>query len=562
MKHLLDFRTQIFSPKLPEKLNRFSGVEVLNFHEEDVDLPQILIVYELNSEEIFESRLVSQLIKDVFHDYFFKKEFQSNNQVAEEAILSIKHKLIKILKASEKNKLDLNLICGIFFENKLSIVRYGKTYATLVRDGAIKDLEFASEGYFGSTQGNVKHSDVLIFSTEKFYEKFINQDLLSRNLKFDEEDLEPTSSSLIFMFFKGATQDVKTVVGTKSKKYAKQTSKFISKNINFILLVSFISFSFFGYRYYQGYQERKNLEYFNGLISETNFLIQTTGEEPSSFSEKLLTQIQKVNDSNVNSKEELLTKLKSKYNQVNNVKEVTYKVLYDFKEVNPRIKLNSFIIFNDNYYILDQDTSKVYSSKVSELKFDSYETKIDKPIHIDRFTKSLTVINNSTVYYFAPDMNKNDAEIKLGEIGIPRVYMGFIYELKDNKITRVDSNSDTPARELWAESNKIKDARDLAIDYDIYVLDKDSNLLKFTKGILQDLKFNNSKYTFNKMFIDSNLSNNYFVSENKIFQYSKEGDLKNIYSDPSFNEKITDFVILKDKKIIFISNSKLVELDL
>jgi hypothetical protein len=211
---------------------------------------------------------------------------------------------------------------------------------------------------------------------------------------------------------------------------------------------------------------------------------------------------------------------------------------------------------------LDQDTSKVYSSKVSELKFDSYETKIDKPFHIDNFTKTLTVINNSNVYYFAPDMNKNEAEIKLGEIGIPRVYMGFIYELKDNKITRVDSNSDSPSRELWAENDKIKDARDFVIDYDIYVLDKDSKLLKFTKGVLQENKFNNSKYTFNKMFIDSNLSSNYFISENKIFQYSKEGELKNIYSDPSFTEKITDFVVLKDKKIIFISNSKLVELDL
>jgi hypothetical protein len=64
------------------------------------------------------------------------------------------------------------------------------------------------------------------------------------------------------------------------------------------------------------------------------------------------------------------------------------------------------------------------------------------------------------------------------------------------------------------------------------------------------------------MFIDSNLASNYFISENKIYQYSKEGALKEIFSDPSFTEKINDFVVLKDKKIIFISNSKLVELDL
>jgi hypothetical protein len=89
-------------------------------------------------------------------------------------------------------------------------------------------------------------------------------------------------------------------------------------------------------------------------------MIESTSDNSETFSEKLLTQIQKVNDSGLNAKEDLITKLKSKYNQVNNIKEVSYKVLYDFKEVNPRIKLNSFIIFNDNYYILDQDTSKVY----------------------------------------------------------------------------------------------------------------------------------------------------------------------------------------------------------
>ena len=64
------------------------------------------------------------------------------------------------------------------------------------------------------------------------------------------------------------------------------------------------------------------------------------------------------------------------------------------------------------------------------------------------------------------------------------------------------------------------------------------------------------------MFINSNLTYNYFVSDNKIYQYSKDGILKTIYSDPFFNEEIKDLVVLSDKKIIFISNSKLVELEL
>ncbi|NBO21846.1 hypothetical protein EBU94_00685, partial [bacterium] len=82
MKEILEFRTQVFTPKLPEKIVSFSGIEILNFHEEDIELPQLLLVYELISEEIFEKELVSKLIKDVFHDHFFKKESLSNQQIA------------------------------------------------------------------------------------------------------------------------------------------------------------------------------------------------------------------------------------------------------------------------------------------------------------------------------------------------------------------------------------------------------------------------------------------------------------------------------------------------
>ena len=64
------------------------------------------------------------------------------------------------------------------------------------------------------------------------------------------------------------------------------------------------------------------------------------------------------------------------------------------------------------------------------------------------------------------------------------------------------------------------------------------------------------------MYINSDLKNNYFISENKVVEYSKDGKLLNVYSDPSFTEKINDFVVLKNNKIILISNSKLAELHL
>jgi len=563
MKDILDFRTQKFTPILNEKLSHFSGIEVLDFDEEDIELPKILMVYEIKSEEFFEKTLVSQLIKDVFHDHFFRKESNSNIQIAEEAILDVKHKLIKILKSSDKNKLDLNLICGIFYENNLSIIRYGKVFASLVREGNFDDLEFATEGYFGSAKGNVKNSDVLIFSTNDFHKNYINQNLITNGLKIDEDSLDPSASSLIFMFYKSINQDSKKIINQKSKKMASTTKRFFKKNAKFILVLILIAISYLTYFSFKKYQEQKIQKISENLVSNVNQILNIDkSTNVDEANEKILNQIKEINNSNLPDKEELIDKLKKKYNEVNNIKEVNFKILNDFKEQNPRINLASFILFNDNIYILDKDTSKIYSSKYKDLKFEATEINLPNLRKIDNFTKTITISDDTTFHMYSLDLNKNPDEIKLDTIGIYKVYMGFIYEIKDNKINRIDANEDSPKREQWAENKVLEGAKEIDVDYDVYVLDKNSKLLKFSKGMLQELNFENTKFEFSKMFINSDLKNNYFISENKIVEYSKDGKLLNVYSDPSFTEKINDFVVLKNNKIILISNSKLAELQL
>jgi hypothetical protein len=563
MKEILEFRTQKFIPKLPEKLNQFSGIEVLNFDEEDIELPKILILYELKSEEIFDRNLISQLIKDVFHDYFFRKESHSNIQIAEEAILDIKHKLIKILKSSDKNKLDLNLISGIFYDNNLSIIKYGKTFASIVRDGNFDDLEFAVEGYFGNAKGNVKNSDVLIFSTNEFHKNYINQNLISNGLKIDDSSLDPLESSLVFMFYKSINQDRKKLIDQKSKKLISKTKRIFKKNYKLVLFSLLLICGLSGYSFYKTYQQSIILKENESLIQQVdNLLLQDLGLDTKQANENILNQIELVNNSSLMNKEEYVDKLKQKYNQVNKIKNVSYKILSDFKEQNPRINLVSFLLLNDNIYILDKDTSKIYTSKFSEIKFDSTEMNIKGLKSLDSFTKTILMGDETNFHFYTLDLNKNPEVINLDSIGISKVYMGFIYELKENKVYRIDANEDSPKRELWAENNLLENAIDISIDFDIFVLDKNSQLLRFSKGINQKINFENDRFEFSKMYINSDIKNNYFISENKIVEYSKDGKLLNVYSDPSFNEKINDFVVLKNNKIILISNSKLAELQL
>ena len=276
MKEILEYRTQVYKPKLPEKLNEFSGIEILNYHEEDMDLPELLVVFSLSTEEVFDRVLISQLIKDVFHDFFFKKELHSSVQIVEEAILNVKNKILKILKASDKNKLDFNLICGIFDKNTLSVVKYGKTFATLIRDGDIKDLEFAVEGYFGSAQGNIKSGDLFILSTQDFHSKFVNQNLLKKGLNISQEDLGLGTSSLILYFNKSLASDQNRSINLNSKKLEWKTLKPSYQQLNpaeiILLQVNYADDNYDNYSTIQQYIDLSNVNiiFYNDITNTFN----------------------------------------------------------------------------------------------------------------------------------------------------------------------------------------------------------------------------------------------------------------------------------------------------
>lgn len=562
MKEILEYRTQVYKPKLPEKLNEFSGIEILNYHDEDLDLPELLIVFSLSSDEVFDRVLISQLIKDVFHDFFFRKELTSSVQIVEEAILNVKNKILKILKASDKNKLEFNLICGIFDKNNLSVVKYGKTFATLIRDGDIKDLEFAVEGYFGSAQGNIKSGDLFILSTEDFHSKFVNQNLLKKGLNILEDDLGQGTSSLILYFNKSLKSDQTKTLNINSKKIKKKAQKLLIKYQGILVLLLALTIGFSGFKFYE-LKEKQKLNEQNKIINEVaNNVLGKNSNEVSTYSGELLEQISIVGKSNLENKEEIIQKLKSKYNEVNKIMEKDFKLIFDFKEFNPRSKVTSLMVINNSVYVLDVDSSKVYYSNLDNIKFEAMEVKVDSPNHIDVLNRTISIFGKDKINYFSLDLNKNSNDLSIEGIGITKNFGNFVYELKEGKINKIDTNSDSPSRELWAEGEKLKDAKDIDIDFDIYVLDRNSNLLRYSKGVEQKLDFNNNGFELSKMFIDTNFSSFYFSHQNKIYLFSKDGKFKNILVDTKFNESINDFIILKDKKIIFVSDSKIYQVDL
>jgi hypothetical protein len=560
MRELLEFRTQIYQPTFEEDSNALSGVEILNYQEEDPSLPELLIVYELNTEQKFDAEMISQLVKDVFHDFFFKREIYSNVQIVEEAILDVKNKVLKLLKAGDKNFLDFNFVCGIFEKNNLSVVRYGKTFAHVFRDGILKELTFSKEGYFGSSQGNIKSGDLFILSTKNFKEKFVNDNLVKKGLKIEGSDLDHSSSSLI-LYFNKASGVVKTSNLLNSKRMKKKIQKQIIKYQGILAIILCIGCGLSGYYFYNDYKTKEILGASQILESQVTEVLGASFNNRDEFSSALLEQISIVGKSNIDNKDILISKLKEKYNQINFIQEKSFKLVYDFKEENPRISLSSLVIVGDAIYVLDQDTGKVYFSKLSNLDFKSKETGVEKPEIIDVVNRTLVIKSPKGLSYFTQDLNKDGNDLVLENLEKFTGFSTFIYELSGDKIYKTDTNLDNPKREVWAENKDLIEARDIDLDFDIFVLDQNSKVLRFSRGERVEFPFENSRFNLERMFIDRSLGNYFFSSENKFYIFSLDGKFKNQIIDSSFNSKIIDFSVFQDK-IMFISNSKLFEISL
>lgn len=561
MREILEFRSQIYKPTNDTSSSNLSGVDILNYHDEDSTLPELLIVFELNAEQEFDSVLITQLIRDVFHDFFFKREIFSNVQIVEEAILDVKSRILKLLKASDKNFLDFNFICAVFDQDNLSVVRYGKTFAHVFRDGILKELSFVSEGYFGSAKGNIKSGDLFILSTDSFNKKYVSDDLVKKGLKIANEDLEPSSASLI-LYFNKSVGSTKTSINLQSKRIKKKIQKNIIKyqGILISLLVAGILIS--SYRFYVSKEQEKIQNQNQTLIDNSISVLGATAvDDLDKYSSDLLDQISIIGKSNIEGKEELITQLKQKYSEVNQIEEKEYKLVKDFKEINPRVDLNSMVIARDALYILDGETGRIFYSDLPKMEFQSKDVGVKNPAQLDLLNRTFVVKNNEGLSFLTLDLNKDGNDLKLDNFGKFTGFSTFIYEVDGDKMFKIDVNADEPKRELWATDSAFSGAKDLDLDYDIFVLTNNSQILRYSAGQKKDFNFENKRFTLNKMFIDSSLGKFYFSGDSKFYVFSTTGKFLKQILNTQFTGEIKDFVVYPNK-ILFITNSKLFEISL
>jgi len=118
--------------------------------------------------------------------------------------------------------------------------------------------------------------------------------------------------------------------------------------------------------------------------------------------------------------------------------------------------------------------------------------------------------------------------------------------------------------QVWLKNKKdadLKSAVDLAIDGNIYVINKDGKINKFYNGELQT--FNEALIepaltNVKRIYTNLDLKNIYILEEKRIVVLSKDGALVNQYSFESLNDSISNLIVTgKDEKILLTSGNKI-----
>lgn len=184
------------------------------------------------------------------------------------------------------------------------------------------------------------------------------------------------------------------------------------------------------------------------------------------------------------------------------------------------------------------------------------------------------------VFKFNTDTNKLDpSQISGGSFETANnisSYIGNIYLLDSilGQIYKHSLSGDTfGAGESYINAGgiDIKNSKSLAIDGDIFVLRENGEVLKFTKGKLQDFSLRDTPTPYSKIekpikiYTNDDMSSIYILDagKNRILEYAKDGGYIHQYVLPSNLNNISDFSVnVKNKKLWLLNDKSVYEISI
>lgn len=487
MNKNLTTKIQKINPKLAESTNNISNCLVIE--PDDTTILEkkgtVYTAFDVSSKEPNESLFITKIVNDILHDAYFQSESASPIQSIEKSILKLRDNIVK------GTDTVFNIATAVLWGNTLYLVQYGSTKIYLMRDGKIKPIEAATEGNFSVASGVVKDGDVVLLATKDFAEKYpLEQLITGSGVSPDElKDLQ-TGLLLKFEIIKEFSEDeaidFTANTGDTNNKDDKDADKSGMPKMEQTFKTS-----------KQNTEKERAKRRIQKIAKETTSLTSVVDKRPKwiiiasiGLAVFLIfavgNLIAKGMSSNKTEETDVVTQLNEDDNKEEKVEEAPQvedlTALYDLKITDADFVATNIAVIGNNLFVSDATSKKIYSSAIDSIKFIALDTDFGKVNNLFKYDDVLALTNETSFKSVNPTTGAVLEGYTANNFDVVATYLDFIYTISGNTLTKYTKDEGALTSTVWATSPVFEDAVSMGIDFSIYVLKKNGEIVSFTSG--------------------------------------------------------------------------------
>jgi len=235
--------------------------------------------------------------------------------------------------------------------------------------------------------------------------------------------------------------------------------------------------------------------------------------------------------------------------------------------------IDQFFIVNDYTYALNKNTNQIFKAKDESKENPQEITQIPNSyglaktakqsdtnsIFVYTYQKNIYALENDNLY------KQENSKNTWANADILGIYKNNLYLLDASggqiyKYTAGDNNYSDPQEYLDPAAVDVKNALDMAIDGNVYVLKQNGTVVKLTLGDQTDFTLKNIPAPNNKIadpkkiITNENLDSIYILDGLRVLEFNKDGEFQNQYAFSDDIKEIKDFYV-SGKEIYILSNN-------
>ncbi|MBD3365847.1 hypothetical protein GF360_00720 [candidate division WWE3 bacterium] len=247
------------------------------------------------------------------------------------------------------------------------------------------------------------------------------------------------------------------------------------------------------------------------------------------------------------------------------------EIFYDIKIVNADANPKYLEITKDKVIVADENGT-LYASAVDTPKFEEI-AQFEKITDMEISDELVFVATEEKVYVYNT-ATENTSEISVSTSKAIFPYLQALYQVEENEILKYNlnlpENTETEITETveildsstWAQSEKFRDAKDMAISISIFVLTKDDEIVKYTSGTRGSVETESSLEGATGLKTQWDWENMYVVKgsafvggngSNELLVLDKSGNFAKVIASPVWQD-LRDVAISADESEAFVLN--------